>query len=107
MSEIDYRGMYVGKRILIDAHRDMLPEAVVNRPKMGFEVPIGEFLRGELRSMFHDVVTRETIDAIGWLDYGQIQRVYADHRRRRADHTDLLYTLLSLCWWWRRWMGCR
>jgi asparagine synthase (glutamine-hydrolysing) len=95
------------KRVLIDAHRDWLPEAIVRRGKMGFEVPIGAFLRRELRGMFCDVVSRDTVERIGWLDHGAILRLYRQHCQRRAEHGDLLYALLALCWWWRRWMGAR
>ena len=95
----------VGKRVLIDAHRDMLPDAVIRRPKMGFEVPIGEFLRSELRDLFMDTVSAETVAAIGWLDHAEVLRIYHEHCDRRADHADLLYSLMSLCWWWRRWVA--
>ena len=90
------------KRVLIDAHRDLLPPGIADRPKMGFEVPIGEFLRRELRDMFHDVVDRRTIDSFGWLDYDGIHELYHAHCRRQDDYADLLYALLVLCWWRRR-----
>ena len=73
---------------------------------MGFEVPVGEYLRGPLRSMFCDVVSADAVAGIGWLDHAGIMRVYEQHCRRRAEHGDLLYALLSLCWWWRHWAGC-
>ena len=72
------------KRVLIDAHRDLLPAGIAERPKMGFEVPIGEFLRNELREMFFDVVDRPTVDSFGWLDYDAISSLYDAHRRHAA-----------------------
>ncbi|MEE9296775.1 MAG: asparagine synthase (glutamine-hydrolyzing) [Phycisphaerae bacterium] len=93
------------KIILKEAYRDLLPEAVLDRPKKGFEVPIGEFLRHELREMFLDTVTKPLIESFELLDYHAVQRVYADHCARRGEHADLLFALLSLCWWRRgeRW----
>ena len=90
-----------GKVILREAYRDLLPEEVLSRTKMGFEVPIGEFLRHELREMFRDTVTRPVIESFGLLDYDAVERVYADHCARRSEHADLLFALLSLCWWRR------
>ena len=87
------------KRLLTDAYRGYLPDAVLDRPKMGFEVPVGEFLRSRLRDLFYDVVTRERIQSFGMLDYDAVQCVYDAHCRRQADHADLLFALLSLCWW--------
>jgi len=93
------------KRVLADAHRDLLPAPIINRRKMGFEVPVGEFLRGRLRNLFLDVVGRDVIEQIGWLDHDRVMEVYRRHCSRRDDHGDLLYALLALCWWWRRWMA--
>ena len=87
------------KRILIDAYRDVLPEEILNRQKMGFELPIGEFLRAELREMFKDVVTREAISQFEIIRYEGIEQLYRAHYRREADHADILYALLVLCWW--------
>lgn len=90
------------KRILIDAYRGHLPDVVLDRPKQGFEVPIGEFFRGPLRELFFDTVTPQAVESFGLLSYPAIETIYRDHAARRADHADLLFALLSLCWWWRR-----
>jgi asparagine synthase (glutamine-hydrolysing) len=44
-----------GKRILRDAFPDMIPESVLNRPKHGFEVPLGKWFAGPLRSMVDEL----------------------------------------------------
>ncbi len=90
------------KRILVDAYRGYVPDEILDRPKKGFEVPIGEFLRGPLRPMFHDVVTRDAVDSFGLLSYDGVETIYADHLARRNDHADVLFALLSLCGWHRR-----
>jgi len=90
------------KRILLDAYRGRLPDEILDRPKQGFEVPVGEFLRGPLRDMFHDTVTREAVESFGLLSFPAIETIYRDHLARHAEHADLLFALLSLCWWRRR-----
>ena len=94
------RGMR--KAVLVDAYRGHLPDEVLDRGKRGFEVPIGEFLRGPLRTMFTDTVTRPVVESFGVLSWPHVKQVYADHVARRGDHADLLFALLSLCWWKRR-----
>jgi len=90
------------KRILVDAYRGRLPDAVLDRSKKGFEVPMGEFLRrGEVAEMFRDTVTRDAVASLGGLDFEGVERVYEAHLARRADHADVLFALLSLCWWAR------
>jgi len=88
------------KCILRDAFKDVLPAAVLNRRKMGFEVPVGEFLRNELRDMYNDVVTPTALNDLG-LNHSAATRALNDHAARRADHTELLWSLLVLCWWKR------
>ncbi len=93
------------KRVLIAGHRELLPPEVFRHRKMGFEVPIGEFLRRELRDMFLDIVTRPVVAELPWLDYGGIMQVYKDHCARRGEYADLLYALLVLGWWRTRQAG--
>jgi asparagine synthase (glutamine-hydrolysing) len=90
-----------GKRILRDAFRDVMPAPILNRSKMGFEVPVGEFLRRELRDMFYDVVTPDALQGLG-VNPRPVGRLYDEHLRRRRDHADLLWALLVLCGWGRR-----
>lgn len=89
-----------GKRILRDAFRGIVPDEIVARKKMGFEVPVGEFLRNELRGMYHDVVSAEALQGFG-IDPAAAGRVYQAHAARREDYTELLWSMLVLCWWKR------
>lgn len=96
---IDYRIRDAsGKRILRAAFHDMLPEAVLRRSKMGFEVPIGEFLRNELREMYADVVTPAALRDFG-LDPAVAEKLYREHAVRREDHSEILWSLFVLCCW--------
>lgn len=87
-----------GKRILRDAFRDALPAEIFTRPKMGFEVPVGEFLRNELRDMFRSTVTPDALSAFS-INSQAAGRAFDDHFHRRRDRTELLWSLLVLCWW--------
>ena len=95
-----YRGMR--KRLLTDAYRGIIPDCILDRSKMGFEVPIGEFLRKDMRDLFLSTVTRKRIESLELLDYDAVIRIYKDHCDKRAEHADLLFALLSLCWWHKR-----
>mgnify|MGYP000122185549 CR=1 FL=1 len=90
------------KRILRDAYRDVLPAEVLTRSKMGFEVPIGEFLRNEMRDVYADVVRDDVLDGLG-LRADAAREMWNDHQARRHERADVLYALLALCWWRRTW----
>ena len=55
--------------MLVDAYRGLIPDMVLDRPKMGFEAPIGEFLRTQWRDLYLSTVTRERIESFGVLDW--------------------------------------
>lgn len=92
-----YRGLR--KRVLIDAYRGHLPDEILDRPKQGFEAPIGELFRGPLRSLFHDVVTPKTLSSFGGVSYAGVEALYRDHVERGADNASVFFAILSLCWW--------
>lgn len=89
----------IRKRILLDAYRGLLPDEVLDRPKQGFEVPVGDLLRGPLRSLFHDIVRKDRVDSFGLISHPAVESIYSEHVERRSDHSDLLWAILSLCWW--------
>ena len=89
------------KRLLRDAFAADLPESVFTRPKMGFALPIGEWLRGELKPMLRDTINARDSFAAGNLDLPTIRRLIDEHESSRVDHSQRLYALLMLELWWR------
>ena len=87
------------KRILQDAFVDLLPKRVIGRPKQGFEMPIGEWLKGRLGPLFFDVVTREAVGSLGVFRYERIQEIYRMHKENERDFTFLLWNIFALQWW--------
>jgi len=84
------------KRILRDAVEDLLPPSIRSRPKAGFDVPVGEWLKSELRDLFWDTVC---IDGAVPLDRGLLERWYREHRSGRVDRSKILWAVFTLRWW--------
>ena len=64
------------KRILQDTFRDLLPPALYNRPKRGFEVPLLKWFRRELKSrIFDDLLSENRIQQDGIFNYSEIQKI--------------------------------
>ena len=91
----------VTKRILKDAFKDLIPSDIIERKKMGFEVPVGEFLRNELADMYNDTVTPSPLRDLG-LNPQTAQRIYNEHKAQKKDHSQLLWSLMVLCRWQNR-----
>ncbi|MCA1653697.1 MAG: asparagine synthase (glutamine-hydrolyzing) [Sphingomicrobium sp.] len=76
------------------------PPAMFNRPKAGFAVPVGEWLKGPLRGWAEDLLDPAKIRALGYLDGDKVSRRWHEHLSGRTDSTQALWTVLM----WRSWM---
>lgn len=91
-------GLY-GKAILRRALRGHIPEQVLRRPKKGFGMPIGAWLRGPLRPLAEERLLGATQGLSDWLDGRTIKRLLDEHQRGEHDHRKRLWTLLVLSLW--------
>jgi asparagine synthase (glutamine-hydrolysing) len=80
-----------------------VPRPLVDREKMGFDVPIGRWLRGPLREWADHLLEGPTLAAGGLLDAGEIRRVWREHLDERANHGLSLWAVLMLQAWRERW----
>jgi asparagine synthase (glutamine-hydrolysing) len=93
------------KWILKQAYRDRLPEAVLGRPKQGFEVPIDSWLRGPLREMFASAVLDRRARVRDLIDQHTAARLYRAHLAGTGRNGAVLWTLLVLARWADRYLG--
>lgn len=94
-----------GKRILRDAVRDLLPAAILARPKKGFGMPVGAWLNGSLRDLTNDLLGPDAVRTAGLFQPSAVARLLDEHRRRVSDHRKPLWTLLILELWRRSHIG--
>ena len=91
-----------GKHLLKLAARGKIPDEIIDRPKKGFGIPLGAWLRGPLRPRIDEVVTRSPLWDLGLLDRGVFEAWNRDHQSARADRSKPLWGLLVLDHWYRR-----
>lgn len=92
---------YLLKRLMADR----LPAGVTGRRKQGFAVPVGRWLRGELKDLATDLLSAETLRRQGIFQPKTVQRLLTDHIAGRADYRKELWTLMCFQLWHRRWMS--
>lgn len=90
------------KHLLKEAARRWLPHEIVDRPKKGFGVPIGEWIRGPLRDLAHDLLSPTKIAREGFLNAREVERLLQEHDRGLADHRKPLWTLMAFELWLER-----
>src|SRR5262249_61797598 len=90
-----------GKVLLKRLARRMLPSEVVDRPKVGFTVPLSPWFRGPLRELVTDTLLSPTCLGRGYYKPEALRGVVEDHVEGRRDRARELWTLLSLELWHR------
>jgi asparagine synthase (glutamine-hydrolysing) len=99
-SSMKLRGR-TSKWLLRRLMRDRLPPPILTRSKMGFGVPVGEWLRGELRPLIDDTLLSRRFAARGYFEPSAVRAIVDEHLSRRADRTAHLWSLLMLELWFR------
>jgi len=90
------------KYILKQAVRELLPAAVIDRPKQGFGVPIGPWFRKELREMAYDVLLSSRCVGRGLFQRAYLQQILDEHMQGRVSWHPQLWCLLMLELWFQR-----
>jgi asparagine synthase (glutamine-hydrolysing) len=80
-----------------------LPEGVLRRPKMGFDIPVHDWFRGALRSFLMETVSREAVEASGLFRWPAVERLMQRHLERRENAGYQLWGLMVLLMWMKRW----
>lgn len=83
-------------------HRHVPPE-LVDRPKMGFSVPLDAWLRGELREWAEALLDPARLRSEGWLAEPAVTDLWQRHRSGREDVAAFLWPALMFQAWHERW----
>ena len=89
------------KRVLRESMKGLLPDAILNRPKMGFPVPFANWTRGGWNDVARDVLLDRRSRERGLLDPQAVDRLLTDHAAGRTEGGDRIWTLLNLELWYR------
>jgi asparagine synthase (glutamine-hydrolysing) len=90
-----------GKRLLKRALRGRVPDEILDRPKMGFGVPLGRWFREDLRQLPADVLLDARALDRGYFRRHEVEVLIDEHRAGSADHSARLWSLLQLEMWHR------
>lgn len=93
-----------GKYILKRALRDLVPAEAMERPKMGFSVPLSRWFRGELKDQFETRVLAPRSFLGEIMKPEAIHCWWSQHQRGMRDYSTHLWALLVLECWGQRFM---
>lgn len=88
-----------GKWLLRQVLYRHVPKELLDRPKMGFGVPLGMWLRGDLRDWAEALLAPSVLQQQGLLDVAQVRRMWDLHLQNRSDFSVQLWPVLMLQAW--------
>jgi asparagine synthase (glutamine-hydrolysing) len=100
LGPLEEGGPPTGKRVLIRAVRDLIPEWTYRKPKRGFTMPFEEWLRGPLRDLAADALADRSFRWSGLVDSTEIDRTWRRFQSSRDLSWTRVWTLLMLALWW-------
>jgi len=81
------------------AMRDLFPAGFLDRPKMGFSVPLAQWLRGHCLAQSRSALTGRRLVEPGWFDPKAVGRMLDEHAAGRKDWSALIWNMLALGEW--------
>src|SRR6202021_2284973 len=92
---------YLLKRL---AERLGIPAELLHRPKQGFQLPLEQWLRGELKQKFLAILTEPRSLERGYFRPEAVRGLVDEHVRGRRNRSGVLWKMLILEWWHRNFL---
>lgn len=91
------------KWLLKEIVHQYIPKAVMDRPKMGFAIPIESWLKNELRDLLETYLSEQRISETGLFHWTEIERLKTSFLNGRKEFGVKIWYLLSFMMWYERW----
>ena len=88
------------KKILRDILKEYIPEDVFNQPKKGFAVPIGDWMRNELKEEFMAALNDTFLNKVPNLNVKKFKKILQEHMDGTDNHTANIWKLYTLSKWY-------
>ena len=92
------------KVILKEAFAHILPTEIMHRKKMGFCVPMEDWLRGELKEVAYRTLFAENAGLQNFFRMAALHELWDRHQAERQNYATLLWALLVFELWWNQYM---
>lgn len=97
----------IGKWVLKEAMRPVLPPQIIHRPKTGFGAPLRRWLAQDLRTLAEELLSARVQARRGLFDAGAIARLRSEHEAGRADAAYTLFAVMAIELWCQRYVDGR
>ena len=85
--------------------KQILPEETMYRKKMGFSVPLADWLRGELKDLTYNYFFSKDAGLTNFFQYDPLRRLWDSHQAGKRNYATILWSLLMFELWYRKFIG--
>jgi asparagine synthase (glutamine-hydrolysing) len=93
-----------GKYLLKRSLEPFVPGSILYRPKMGFRIPLGHWLRSDLREIFMDTVLHGNGSIGYYLNLETVAELWTKHQSGESNFAYELWSILFFACWSRRFL---
>ena len=95
---------FKGKNLLKMINKDRIPDAIIERKKMGFNVPLDHWLRFGLKDLANDLLLSNTSKSRKLFNYNFVEKLLNDHNSGKGSEEYRIWALMNLELWFRMWI---
>jgi asparagine synthase (glutamine-hydrolysing) len=88
-----------GKWILKQILNKYIPKEYTERPKMGFGIPLGDWLRDELKDWAEDLLDKKNLENEGYFNPDLVIKLWNEHQSKKRDWQSILWPILIFQSW--------
>ncbi len=93
------------KYILKEIVHDYVPKSMMDRPKMGFAIPIATWMQNDLRDLVESVLNEKLITEQGIFHWPYIEQLKNDFFGGKKEYDQKMWYLFTFQLWYQRWMS--
>lgn len=95
---------FTGKQLLKSVMRGKIPDRIIDRKKKGFGIPLARWLRTDLNTLMHELLSDEALARSDVFTPTEVRRLIAEHESGRVDHRKKLWSLMVFQLWHNAWI---
>jgi len=95
----------IKKYILREIVHQYIPAPMMERPKMGFAIPIGSWMMNELSTYLHHYINEELITQQGIFNWEYVKQLKNDFLSGKKEYDTKVWYILMFQMWYNKWMS--
>lgn len=92
----------LSKKILRDVLSKYVPKEILNRPKMGFGIPLAEWLRGPLKFLIEKNLNKPVVEKQNLFSYPNIRNIIDQHQKNKKNNANTIWALIMFQLWYKK-----